>query len=332
MNKLQGMVYVYPYNPSWGNYVDEFTGEWIKSSKHKITPSYRPGAVGVCYNAPPKNSNFPIQILTRLYNLKHVDGFGDDLQTQLDTDLCMNMNQAMLEGAQRAEIVITTSKFWQKRMMEEFNIKSNVIHLGINMNIWKPFSNLSKRQYFTFYNTTRPATNISNLIHIAKAMPKEKFVAFGSGCYKDIVEGRYRVEVPPNIDFQGWIGNLRVTTELLHNSKANLVLSSEDDLNYHYLTPMAIGTPLMTVKGSSCEELVDDEVNGFIAEDSLEGVLNTLEKINTMDLQKYNKILKEVRPSLGYKGFDIQSNVNKLDNLISNFLKDHINDKRTNIT
>lgn len=154
------------------------------------------------------------------------------------------------------EGIITVSEFAKREIIEELHLDSSkiqAIYHGLNKEIFYPISN-SKRDFLLHVSVFQPVKNISTLLAAYQQLDKD-----------------YRLplllivpDYPDKIEIEGvtLISEALPQQEIakyMQDAKAFILPSYRESFGLPLIEAMACGTPVITSKGSACEEIAKDD-------------------------------------------------------------------------
>lgn len=312
-------VFIYPFDSEGVSDNDKFLEGYVTASKHRLVTNYMEGYKSLFVNLEPEGWPYDIDILivTSLYDMEDLDGYGNDTHSKFTPEWANNYNDRVLANAKRAKNVLVTSKYWQKRL-EDLGIKSRLLKMGVRPNLWKPFNEYETqdRNLYTFYDSSRPVSNLPMVLSLAERFPKNNFLVLGIGCYEDDIAKRYNVKIPKNVFCKGWLGSIRATIGLLQQTKVFLSISHKN-MTATTLYAMLSGAIPVSFSGSPTSDYIQNGHNGILVPGKdFESLARIIEKIDNTDFNIISKMSKRAKESVIKEGYTVNSSATVLDMLI----------------
>lgn len=153
-------------------------------------------------------------------------------------------------NAQSANIILTSSEFVKKQILEAYNRNAFVCPLGVDTSVFKPIKELKK--YFLFVGMPDMSTGVQLLQDLSKKSFKVK-------------------KMIKIVDFsKGKIIKDDSLTKLYSQSFATLCLSTNEPFGLTALESMACQTPVIALNQGGYKETVVNERTGFLIQNSEE--------------------------------------------------------------
>ncbi|MCO5232276.1 MAG: glycosyltransferase family 4 protein [Chitinophagales bacterium] len=159
------------------------------------------------------------------------------------------------------EGIITVSKFAKEEIVRELQIDSSKIqqiYHGLNQQLFFPIQN-SRRDFLLHVSVFQPVKNITTLLAAYQQLDKQQRLPLTL-----IVPGYPNVI---NIDGVTLIAHALPQKEIaiyMQEARAFILPSYRESFGLPLIEAMACGTPVITSKGSACEEIVKD--NGILCD------------------------------------------------------------------
>jgi len=184
----------------------------------------------------------------------------------------------------KIDSVISPSEPMYKQLLR-YNVKSEVVHVGINL---KPFKyNKQKEDYFLFLGRLTFDKGIQDVLVAASKMPDKKFIIAGIGPMKDLVE-KY-ADKYNNIKYLGYVKE-EDKIELLSKARLLVLPSRAETFGVVYVESMASGTPVVASGESREIGILKENYNGWFVKfndpSSIVEKLRSLEKENLSQYQE----------------------------------------------
>lgn len=188
------------------------------------------------------------------------------------------LNIALKKSCNRAEHIITISKFSKEEIIKHLNLseeKISIMPCGVDLSLYHPGYSEEEikraidkynipREYLLYLGTLEPRKNIDRLIQAYAQLKKEssrtpKLVLAGrkGWKYESIFEKVKALKMEEDIIFTGYV-NVEDSPILLKGAKAFLFLSIYEGFGMPPLEAMACGTPVIVSNVSSLPEVVGD--------------------------------------------------------------------------
>lgn len=159
--------------------------------------------------------------------------------------------------------------------------------------------NLGLAAEFTILWSAR-VTAVKNprlLVEVARMMPDSKFIMAGDGAELESIAS----EAPQNLKILGFIN----VEEILLAGDVFLSTSLNEGIPYSILEAQSVGLPVVAVRAGALSELINDGVNGYLVEPSVELIVNQLKKLQSnpdlMDEMKSNSYAMSLAKELDMK-------------------------------
>jgi glycosyltransferase involved in cell wall biosynthesis len=199
-----------------------------------------------------------------------------------------NLWQPLYPGAIRHANVVTTPSFFLK---ERLNLKNALVipnavfleNFHIVTHSEKSVVNLLTTTNFSFKDKS---CGILDILEILDSIPKEdsqpiNYTIAGGGPYLAMIENNTK-KYATAANFKGWINNL---DQFLQSGDIFVYYSCHDNFPNAILEAMACGLPVITNKVGAVSEIIDNGVNGFIANNHQEYKEHLTALIANIDLR-----------------------------------------------
>ena len=228
--------------------------------------------------------------------------------------------------------IVTPSQWMKKQVLKSYLMKDNpveTIYTPIDTNIFKPLENkiILREKYkieknsniilFGADNLNDKRKGLNKIIDIFKEnlINKKNFylILFGNGNVNEKCINNL------NIKNFGYISESSKLNELFNLADVMVIPSDIDNLPQVGLEAQSSGLPVITLKNSGLEELIEDKKTGFLSDDNIYSISKKLEYFfGNEDIKKIFKINARSR-ALNY--FDSAVIMQKYNNLYSKILK-----------
>ena len=171
------------------------------------------------------------------------------------------------------------------RQLESFGVKSQVVHVGVNL---KSFHNSQQKDdYYLFLGRLTYDKGITTVLETAKRMPDRKFKIAGIGPMRNLVE-KY-AGVLKNVEYLGFV-NEQVKVDLLSRARILILPSRAETFGVVYVEAMASGTPVIASTESREIGILKENYNGwFVNFGDVDSVQERLLETDNHDLEVYGK-------------------------------------------
>jgi len=202
----------------------------------------------------------------------------------------------------RADHIVTVSEFSKKEILKYYNVpkdKISVVYCGVDFDRFKPLEDkelLTKvkekygidKEYFLYLGTLEPRKNLVRLVQAYAAAKREKaefpclVLAGGKGwMYEEIFRTVQTLGLEQDVLFTGYVADEEVPV-LMAGAFAFCFPSVYEGFGMPVLEAMACGTPVLTSKDSSMEEIAGEKtvlVDAMSAEDITKGLVRLFEDV-----------------------------------------------------
>lgn len=188
----------------------------------------------------------------------------------------------------KVDLFICPSEFYRKKLMEGNFTKSPIVTMRNPLPLDTVFEqNEQNEGYVLYFGRLSPEKGVKTLIEAAKLCGCH-LVILGTGPQEE--ELKAFAEGSDNIEFKGF-----QTGEALKNYVRNsrcVVLPSEwyENGPYSAMEAMAMGKPLIVSGNGGLPELVEDGVNGFVYDKSMEDLAHSIEKMQNLGAEEYQSM------------------------------------------
>ena len=156
-------------------------------------------------------------------------------------------------NAQAANVIITTSDFVKKQILEAYNKNAFVCPLGVDTSIFKP--DKQQKKHFLFVGMP----DISTGLELLQGISKKSFKVKKMIKIVDFSKGKYIKD--------------QQLAKLYSQSLATLCLSKNEPFGLTAIESMACQTPVIALNQGGYTETVVNERTGFLIEDNAEELL-----------------------------------------------------------
>lgn len=188
----------------------------------------------------------------------------------------------------QVDLFICPSEFYRKKLTEGNFTKSPIVTMRNPLPLDTVFErNETNEGYILYFGRLSPEKGVKTLIEAAIKCGCHLMI-LGTGPQEE--ELKELAKDAENIEFKGF-----QTGEALHkfvkNSKC-VVLPSEwyENGPYSAMEAMALGKPLIVSNYGGLPELVEDGVNGYIYEKTVDALAECIEKMQKLDSKTYQKM------------------------------------------
>lgn len=188
----------------------------------------------------------------------------------------------------QVDLFICPSEFYRKKLTEGNFTKSPIVTMRNPLPLDTVFErNETNEGYILYFGRLSPEKGVKTLIEAAIKCGCHLMI-LGTGPQEEELKGL--AKDAENIEFKGF-----QTGEALHkfvkNSKC-VVLPSEwyENGPYSAMEAMALGKPLIVSNYGGLPELVEDGVNGYIYEKTVDALAECIEKMQKLDSKTYQKM------------------------------------------
>lgn len=198
-----------------------------------------------------------------------------------------------IKSAQRADFLITNSRFVQEWTKGKYGRDSIVIHPPVDVGAYSLCE--KKEDYYIFVSRLVAYKRIDILIDAFKKMPDKKLIIIGDGSeYKNLLKQK-----SSNIEFKGFM-NMMEIKPLLQRAKA-FVFTSKEDFGIAPIEALSCGTPVIAYgKGGVRDSVIDGENGLFFYEQTSQSIIDAVKKFETLSfnsktISNYAKIFSKER-------------------------------------
>lgn len=184
----------------------------------------------------------------------------------------------------KIDYVISPSDPMYKQLLK-FDVRSEVIHVGINL---KPFKyNLNKDDFYLFLGRLTYDKGIISVLKAAAKMPEKEFRIAGIGPMRGIVE-EYASKYS-NIKYLGFVEEGK-KIELLSKAKILILPSRAETFGVVYVESMASGTPVIASTESREIGILKENYNGwFVKFDDPQSIIDRVNCAEKQDLKAFGE-------------------------------------------
>lgn len=196
--------------------------------------------------------------------------------------------------------ILSQTNTVKERVKKYYNEDSTVIYSPVDTSMfhWKSYGNY----YFTIARLF-PEKRVDLIVRAFQKMPNAKLVIVGDGPEKIRIENMIRDF--PNILLKSNLKDNEIV-DLYAHCKATIFMAQNEDYGLVPLEGNASGKLCIAVNEGGCRETVIDNKTGFLIDPSVESLIKTIEKVNSLDLSQYKKDCIE-----NSRRFDLSSIVEK---------------------
>ena len=190
----------------------------------------------------------------------------------------------------KVDLFICPSEFYRKKLVEGNFTSSPIVTMRNPLPLDTAFECRSENEgYILYFGRLSPEKGVKTLIEAAKLCGCH-LVILGTGPQEE--ELKAIAEHCDNIEFKGF-----QTGEALRNYVKNskcVVLPSEwyENGPYSAMEAMALGKPLIVSNMGGLPELVEDGVNGYIFNKTIDGLASCIEKIQALEKEEYQSMAR----------------------------------------
>lgn len=190
----------------------------------------------------------------------------------------------------RVDLFITPSEFYRNKLLEGKFTKRPIVTMRNPLPVSTVFEmSEGNGNYILYFGRLSPEKGVRSLVEAAKKCGCH-LVILGTGPQEE--ELKSLAEGYANIEFKGY-----QTGEALRNfvkdSKC-VVMPSEcyENAPYSAVEAMALGKPLIVSENGGLPELVEDGVNGYIYDKSVEDLVRCIEKMQNLGAEEYQSMAR----------------------------------------
>ena len=184
--------------------------------------------------------------------------------------------------ANGVDYFIANSKFIAKRIKKVYGRDAEVIYPPVDIDAFEYCE--QKEEYYLTASRLVPYKKVNLIVEAFNEMPDKKLVVIGDGPDFD----KIKAIAKDNIKLMGY-QPFTVLKEKMQHAKA-FVFAAEEDFGITPVEAQACGTPVIAYgKGGALETVVENESGIFFTEQSVESIVNAVErfgKIETIKAQK----------------------------------------------
>ena len=214
----------------------------------------------------------------RWFHTYHMLYFSDDFPEGL-TKWQLEINSHLINVASKADIKISVSKWLHKYLMEEHSIDSQYIPNGYDHRACeranaKRFTQRYGYSNFILYNGSSDSRkNPLMFVNLAMRMKGQVMLMIGRGLNPDTLKEKYGVDIPDNIVVMGELPYNDVL-DAVACCKTYVMTTRREGLPTALLEAMGMAKPVVVAKVPGCEEVIDNNISGFLYEpDSLDDLV-----------------------------------------------------------
>ena len=227
------------------------------------------------------------------------------------------LRRTLKASIRRADHIVTDSEFSKKEILKYYNVpeeKISVVYCGVDFERFKPlenkeFLNLVKekygieKEYFLYLGTLEPRKNLVRLVQAYAEAKKGKedfpclVLAGGKGwMYEEIFHTVRILGLEQDVLFTGYVADEEVPV-LMAGAFAFCFPSVYEGFGMPVLEAMACGTPVLTSRDSSMEEIAGEEtvLVDAISVESIKTGLISLHEQKVLREQLIQKGLQKVK-------------------------------------
>jgi len=193
------------------------------------------------------------------------------------------------EWYNRVDLFICPSEFYRNKLVQSGSIRSHIVTMRNPLPIDTVFeANEDNQGYILYFGRLSPEKGVKTLIEAAKKCGCHLMI-LGAGPQEE--ELRDCTKGFANIEFKGF-----QTGEALRNYIKNskcVVLPSEwyENGPYSAMEAMALGKPLIVSDLGGLPELVEESINGYVFDGTVEDLADCICKLQKLSKESYRKMM-----------------------------------------
>ena len=192
-----------------------------------------------------------------------------------------------LQGSIRSiDQFICVSEF-QKQVLIEGGIPENKLNTVYNMvdgAALQPKRQIERGDYLLYYGRIETIKGLDTLLKAAQISGEPLKIA-GSGSWSEVLIEK--IKTLPNVDYLGFVGG-EPLKELVAGAKAVIVPSEwYETFGLTAAEAKAVGTPVIAAKIGGLQEVVQDNVDGFLFEPgNVEALVDAIDRLNSTNTEE----------------------------------------------
>ena len=214
---------------------------------------------------------------------------------------------------QNVDLIFSTGYDTAKELEKLSGKKIIVQPSGINDMFFEKFHKNFENETFTIITVANlfPKKNLELVLEIAKELKNYKFLIVGDGSERKNLENKIKNENIPNVELLGF-KNTEEVKKYYQNSDVYLLTSLAEGTPTSALEAMACGLPVVSSNAGGLENIVKDNINGFIINDF--DKYKYIEKIKLLeDINLRQKIFENnIKLSQKYKWENVAKNITEI--------------------
>jgi len=190
------------------------------------------------------------------------------------------INRSLIKVASKADIKISISKWLHDYLLEKYQIKSEIIPNGIdldncnNANPEKFIKNFGVKDFILFVGNISEIKGPHIFVKLAAQISEVKFLMIGKNIDKINLVKNYNVSIPENIMFIPEISH-EDTLDAISACKVFVMTSKREGLPTALLEAMGMGKPVVVPAHSGCKEVIHSSDYGYLYEpESFDDLIN----------------------------------------------------------
>ena len=214
-----------------------------------------------------------IAFVAKILNVPFIYRVANDMDTDERLKMRLNFRQRILfkYGLKKSNAILCQNSYQYKKLRIKFNKeKLHIIHNPFYLEIKVEISNFSKRSYVAWIGIFQYQKNLPALYEVVKKLPHIEFHIAGKSSGSNLDENTktalQRLSHCKNVIF---IGYLKRTEVLPFLSKAYALLNTShyEGFSNTYLEALSVGTPIVTTKYASPDNIIENNNIGFEVDD-----------------------------------------------------------------
>jgi glycosyltransferase involved in cell wall biosynthesis len=171
---------------------------------------------------------------------------------------------------------VTNSRFIARRVQKVYRRESHVIYPPVNINAFFLVSH--KAEFYLTASRMVPYKRMDLIVEAFSRTPDRKLVVIGDGPDMD----KIRAKAGPNVEIMGF-QPFEVLRDHMQRARG-FVFAAEEDFGITPVEAQACGTPVIAFgKGGSLETVVSGATGVFFAEQSIESILEAVDRFEGMN-------------------------------------------------
>ena len=214
---------------------------------------------------------------------------------------------------QNVDLIFSTGYDTAKELEKQSGKKIIVQPSGINDIFFEKFYKNFENKTFTIITVANlfPKKNLELVLDIAKELKHYKFLIVGDGPERKNLENKIKNENISNVELLGF-KNTEEVKKYYQNSDIYLLTSLAEGTPTSALEAMACGLPVISSNAGGLENIIKDNINGFIINDF--DKYKYIEKIKLLeDINLRQKIFENnIKLSQKYKWENVAKNITEI--------------------